>query len=128
VHSGRVVNADLDDDATQLTGIVAQDGSRALFTWARLASSADGQVGRIPFPGLDASARYGIRIRTEVGQTKRRDVAPPEWVRRALEEEIVLPGAVLATAGVPLPTLDPQQAMLFDVGPRAPPPPPPAAG
>jgi alpha-galactosidase len=115
VHSGRVVNADLDDDATQLTGIVAQDGSRALFTWARLASSADGQVGRIPFPGLDASARYGIRIRTEVGQTKRRDVAPPEWVRRALEEEIVLPGAVLATAGVPLPTLDPQQAMLFDV-------------
>ncbi|MDQ1204676.1 alpha-galactosidase [Microbacterium sp. SORGH_AS_0862] len=115
VHSGRVVNADLVDDATQLTGIIAQDGSRALFTWARLASSADGQVGRIPFPGLDAKARYGVRIRTEIGQAKRRDVTPPEWISRALEEEVVLPGAVLATAGVPLPTLDPQQAMLFDV-------------
>lgn len=57
-------------------------------------------------------ARYGIR--TEAGQAKRRDVAPPEWIARALADEVVLPGAVLATAGVPLPTLDPQQAMLFD--------------
>lgn len=115
VHSGRIVNADLADDATQLSGIVAHDGSRALFTWARLATSADGQVGRIPFPGLDAAARYAVRIRTEAGQAKRRDVAPPEWIARALACEVVLPGAVLAAAGVPLPTLDPQQAMLFDV-------------
>ena len=28
---------------------------------------------------------------------------------------IELPGAVLAVAGVPLPTLNPQQALLFDV-------------
>lgn len=115
IHTGRVVNADLADDAAMLTGIVAQNGGRALFTWARLATSPDGQSGRVRFPGLDAAALYRVRVRPELGAASRHEVADPEWMRPAVDGGIELPGAVLAVAGVPLPTLNPQQALLFDV-------------
>jgi alpha-galactosidase len=116
IHSGRIVNADLADEATTLTGIVAADGGRALFTWARLATSAAGQSGRVRFPGLDPDARYTVRIRDDVGLPSRHEVSDPAWISAALDPAgITLPGAVLAVAGVPLPTLDPQQAMLFDL-------------
>ncbi|GAB3152018.1 alpha-galactosidase [Microbacterium neimengense] len=115
VHTGRIVNADLSGDATQLTGIVAQDGSRAVYTWSRLASSSEGQSGRIALPGLDPQAHYSIRVRTELGEATRREAADPTWVIDATGDALALPGSVLAVAGVPLPTLDPQQAMLFDV-------------
>lgn len=115
VHTGRIVNADISGDATQLTGIVAQDGSRAVYTWSRLASSSEGQSGRIALPGLDPRAHYSIRVRTELGEAARREAADPTWVIDATGDALALPGSVLAVAGVPLPTLDPQQAMLFDV-------------
>ncbi|WP_314148525.1 alpha-galactosidase [uncultured Leifsonia sp.] len=116
IHTGTVVNADLADDATVLTGIVATDGGRALFTWARLATSAAGQSGRVRFPGLDTAARYAVRIREDVGEASRHQSADPSWVTGALRPDgIELPGSVLAGAGVPMPTLNPQQAMLFDL-------------
>lgn len=116
IHSGRVVNADLADESTVLTGIVAQDGGRALHTWARLTTSAAGQSGRVRFPGLDAGARYRVRIRDEFGAARRHQSADPDWISAALAPEgVTLPGSVLGIAGVPLPTLAPQQAMLFDL-------------
>ncbi|MEV5069886.1 alpha-galactosidase [Microbacterium sp. LMI12-1-1.1] len=115
IHTGDVVNADLADDATMLTGIVAAGGERALFTWTRLATSADGQSGRVRFPGLDAGSVYRVRVRSELGPASRHEVSDPDWMRLALDGGIELPGSVLGVAGVPLPTLNPQQALLFDV-------------
>ncbi|KRE23355.1 alpha-galactosidase [Agromyces sp. Soil535] len=116
LHTGDVVNADLADDDAMLTGIVAPGGERALFTWARLATSPDGQSGRVRFPGLDAGARYRVRVRTELGPVSRHEASDPAWIEEAVSDAgIELPGAVLAVAGVPLPTLNPQQALLFDV-------------
>ncbi|WP_372967308.1 alpha-galactosidase [Microbacterium sp.] len=115
LHSGRVVNADLSDQATALAGVVAQDGSQALFTWSRFATSAAGQSGRVRFPGLDAAATYRIRIREELGATSRHQGNDPDWVTAAVADAIEVPGSVLAVAGVPLPTLNPQQAMLIDL-------------
>lgn len=116
IHSGRVVNADLADETAMLSGIVAQDGSRALFTWARLATSAEGQSGRVRLPGLDPNARYVVRVRDEFGEVSRHENADPAWVTAACTPAgASLPGSVLAIAGVPLPTLNPEQAMVFDV-------------
>ena len=116
LHTGDVVNADLADDAAMLTGIVAPGGERALFTWARLTTSPDGQSGRVRFPGLDAGARYRVRVRTELGPVSRHEASDPAWIEEAVSDAgMELPGAVLAVAGVPLPTLNPQQALLFDV-------------
>jgi alpha-galactosidase len=115
LHSGRVVNADLADDATALYGTIAQDGSRALFTWARFETSAAGQSGRVRFPGLDPTARYRVAVREELGAASRHQERDPEWVVRAARRPIELSGAVLSLAGVPLPTLNPQQAMLIHI-------------
>ena len=116
IHSGRVVNGDIADEASVLTGIVAQDGGRALYTWSRLATSESGQSGRVRFPGIDPRARYVVRVRTELGDASRHESVDPAWLAAALGEAgAELPGAVLAVAGVPLPTLNPQQAMVFDV-------------
>ncbi|WP_223694112.1 alpha-galactosidase [Leifsonia poae] len=116
IHTGRVVNADLADDATVLSGIIADDDARALYTWARLTTSAPGQTGRVRFPGLAADARYSVRIRNEFGPASRHQSADPSWIAEALHPDgVTIPGSVLAVAGVPMPTLNPQQAMLFDL-------------
>jgi len=114
LHSGRVVNADLADPATSLAGVVAHDASAALFTWSRFATSAAGQSGRVRFPGLDATATYRVRIREDLGASSRHG-GDPEWVTAAVAGPVDIPGSVLVIAGVPLPTLNPQQAMLVEV-------------
>ncbi|WP_245712261.1 alpha-galactosidase [Glycomyces sambucus] len=115
IHSGRIVNADLADDAVQLTGIVAQDGAHALYTWARTATSPAGQTGRVRLPGLDPAARYRIRVRGDLGDPSRHQGRDPGWIAAAAADWIDLDGGVLAVAGVPLPTLNPQQAMIFEL-------------
>jgi alpha-galactosidase len=116
VHSGNVINADVADDGVILSGIVAPDGSRGIFTWARLASSAAGQSGRVRFPGLDPTASYRLRVRNEIGVARRHEATDPSWVESASTPDgILLHGAVLTVVGVPLPTLNPEQAMVFDI-------------
>lgn len=113
LHGGTVVRADLADDATLLHGVVSRDAAAALFCWARLATSADGQSGRVQFPGLSVNLGYRMRIRGE--QPSMHETAPPAWVTRALDGWVDIPGAILAVAGVPMPTLNPEQAMLIEV-------------
>ncbi|HEY3953827.1 MAG TPA: alpha-galactosidase [Streptosporangiaceae bacterium] len=113
LHTGTVVRADLADEAVLLHGVVSRDGEAALFCWARLATSAAGQSGRVQFPGLAADAGYRVRIRGE--QPSMHQTAPPAWVAQALAGWVGIPGAVLAVAGLPMPTLNPEQAMLIEV-------------
>jgi alpha-galactosidase len=115
LHSGRVVRADLDGEATLLHGVVAEDGAAALFCWARLTTSAEGQSGRIPLPGLTPDAAYRVRLRTELGLPSFHQTTGPAWTRRALDGWVDLPGTVLTLAGLPMPTLNPEQAMLIEV-------------
>ncbi|MCS5735281.1 alpha-galactosidase [Herbiconiux daphne] len=115
VASGRRVHADLADPETLLHGSVAADGSRALFAWVRLGTSPAGQSGRVPFPGLDESAHYRVSVRSELGAVSLHQGEGPQWFDRARAEPEVLPGAVLAVTGVPLPTLDPGQALILDL-------------
>ncbi|GLK16040.1 alpha-galactosidase [Herbiconiux flava] len=115
VATGRRVHADLPDDQTLLHGSVAADGSRALYAWARLGTSAAGQSGRVRMPGLDASASYRVTVRDELGAAALHQGEGPEWFDAARAGGVELPGTVLAVAGVPLPTLDPAQAVVLDL-------------
>ncbi|MFJ2634008.1 alpha-galactosidase [Streptomyces sp. NPDC087422] len=115
LHSGRVVRADLAGGAVLLHGVVAADGSAALYAWARIATSPEGQSGRVRLPGLDPATAYQVRVRTEIGLPSFHQTTAPPWLARALEGWLPLPGAVLATAGIPMPTLDPEHAMLIEV-------------
>lgn len=123
LHTGTVVRADLavpvgyqgqDTEPTLLHGVVGDDAAHALFCWARLATSPEGESGRVPIPGLSPDRDYRLRIRTEIGAPTWQHHAPPTWVTEALAGWITVPGAVLVGSGLPMPTLDPQQAMLIE--------------
>lgn len=94
---------------------MAYDGSAALYCWARLATSPEGQYGRVPLPGLDPEAAYRVRVRTELGLPSFHEVAEPAWFSAALDDGLSLPGSVLTLAGLPLPNLNPEQALLLEL-------------
>ncbi|BBB02072.1 putative alpha-galactosidase [Actinacidiphila reveromycinica] len=121
LHGGRTVRADLtgpDDpqrEARLLHGVVALDGSAALYCWARTATSTEAQFGRVQLPGLAAKERYDVRVRTELGLPSMHQTGGPAWLTAALEGWVRLPGAVLTRAGLPMPSLNPGQALLIEV-------------
>jgi alpha-galactosidase len=115
LHHGRVVRADLTNEATLLHGVVSRDATTALLCWARLATSTEGQSGRVQIPGLSPDMDYRVRIRGDIGQPSMHQVAPPAWVSEALRDWIILPGVILTVTGLPMPTLNPEQAMLIEV-------------
>ncbi|WNI19392.1 alpha-galactosidase [Actinacidiphila sp. ITFR-21] len=115
LHTGRTVRADLGDDAVLLHGVVARDGGSALYCWARVATSPEGQWGRVLLPGLAPDARYQVRVRTDIGLPSWHQTSGPAWLTAALDGWVALPGAVVAVAGLPMPTLNPEQALLIEV-------------
>ncbi|HEV7977961.1 alpha-galactosidase [Amycolatopsis sp.] len=115
LHSGRVVRADLDNDATVLHGVVSADATSGLYCWARLSTSVEGQSGRVRIPGLDPNFTYEVRIRKDVGLPSTHQNSGPAWTVPAVKGWVTMPGVVLAEAGIPLPTLNPEQAMLLEV-------------
>ncbi|MFJ5216735.1 alpha-galactosidase [Streptomyces sp. NPDC088354] len=115
LHGGRTVRADLPDDATLLHGVVAHDGTAAVYCWARVATSSEGQSGRVQFPGLDPAHPYEVRVRTDLGLPSFHQTSGPSWLPAAIDGWLPLPGAVLASAGLPMPQLNPEQALLIEV-------------
>ncbi|MGG7466112.1 alpha-galactosidase [Plantibacter sp. YIM 135347] len=114
IHTGRTVHADVADPSTMLHGSVSQDGGRALFSWVRLATSGMAQVGRVPFPGLDPEREYRVRVREDLGKASLHQSGGPAWFDAAREGWFTVPGFVLTTMGLPLPNLNPGQALLLE--------------
>jgi alpha-galactosidase len=114
LHSGRVVRADLPDEAGLFFHGVISNG-HGLFCLARISTSAAGQSWRVRLPGLSRGRDYRLRIRADLGLPSMRQVRAPEWVSAALAGWVRVPGAVLVDAGVAMPTLDPGQALLLEV-------------
>ncbi|MFJ8896547.1 alpha-galactosidase [Leifsonia sp. NPDC102414] len=112
LHSGDLVRGDLADQESVLTGVVSTDRSEAVFSWARLGTSAPAQSGRVRLPGLDPDRGYRIRVRDEIGRTSLHE-NPPAWLVQAAGDGFSVSGRVAGGAGLPLPTLDAQQAILI---------------
>ena len=113
LHTGVVVRADLPGDDALLHGVVAQDGSEAVLAYVRLVTGPTSTPGRVPLPGLDPLRRYRVRVRAEAGLPTSVQVSPPGWWESALGEGVVVGGALLATTGLPMPVIDPQQAVVL---------------
>lgn len=111
VHSGRVVHGDHPDPALWVTGVVAQDGSRALYEIAQVATSVQNRAGAVRLPGLDADARYRVRPLAPGDATPGPMHTSLPWWGEGLEAS----GAVLGRAGVVVPTLYPERLVLVEV-------------
>ncbi|WP_460634028.1 alpha-galactosidase [Leifsonia lichenia] len=114
LHSGDLVRGDVADQESVLTGVVSSDRSQAVYSWARLGTSAPVQSGRVRLPGLDTDRSYRILVRDEIGSASLHE-NPPAWLVQATGDGFAVSGRVLVEAGLPLPTLDAQQAILLQL-------------
>ncbi|MEU4714851.1 alpha-galactosidase [Micromonospora purpureochromogenes] len=111
LHSGRVVRVDHPDPAVQAHGVIAHDGSHAVYAVSRLTTSAAQVPGAVRLPGLDPARRYAVRPPTGLPEPAVLQLTEPGW----LPKGVTLSGAVLGTVGVQLPALHPEQALLLEV-------------
>jgi alpha-galactosidase len=115
LHSGVTVRSDWVDKGALLHGVVSPDGRHALFAWVRLETSGTLHTSRVALPGLDPSRYYRVRVREEVGEASRHEVSDPPWFAGLGRHGVVLPGSLLGNEGVPLPLLNPANALLLEL-------------
>ncbi|MCI4065083.1 alpha-galactosidase [Micromonospora sp. R77] len=111
LHAGRVVRVDHPDPAVQAHGVVAHDGSHAVYAISRLTTSAAQTPGPVRLPGLDPARRYTVRLPAGVPEPAVLQLTEPGW----LPTGVTLGGAVLGTVGLQLPALHPEQALLLEL-------------
>ncbi|WP_245834439.1 alpha-galactosidase [Streptomyces aidingensis] len=113
LHTGTAVHADHPDPSRLLHGVVAADGSDALYALVATASSADYPPGPLRLPGLDPAARYHVRPQPPGdlpdGNAHHWGARLPWWT----PEGVVLPGRALAAAGLQAPVLYPERLVLI---------------
>jgi alpha-galactosidase len=105
VAEGVSVHGDHPDPALLITGAVSQDGHEAVFVVAAVASSATQLPLPVVLPGLRRDLRYAVR---RVGAGSADDEGAP-W----LSSGLTLPGTALGVAGVRLPGLRPDTAVVL---------------
>jgi alpha-galactosidase len=109
IHTGRMVRVDHPDPASQITGVVAHDGGRAIFSWATLATSAAETPLPVRLPGLDPDRVYRVRTAMPVPEAHVIERGAPAWLADGME----LSGTALAVLGLPMPILNPEHAVLI---------------
>ena len=112
LHGGEVVHADHPDPAAALHGVVAGDRSEALYAYVQLTTSPFAVPPPARLPGLDPARSYLVEPAHPAGPPRTTQRVPPPWYAAG---GVTLPGAVLAAAGLAMPVLDPEQALLLRV-------------
>ena len=116
LHSGDSVRIDHPDPATLAHGVISPARDRAIFSVAQLAMPTYSMPGRLRIPGLLPEARYRVTvldappvITEEQGGHVMRVL--PGWISAPVEAS----GSWLAQAGLALPVLDPESALLLGI-------------
>ncbi len=110
LHTGDVVRGDHPDPATWVHGVVAADGTEALYAVVATATSVVAPPGRVRLPGLRADRSYHVRPVWPDGAAEPSRIAPPWWA-----DGITAPGSALMAAGLQMPQQKPEQACLLHV-------------
>lgn len=110
VATGRTIDVDGTDTGIDVRGMVAQDGSSAVFTITQIETSVAYPPGRIRLPGLDPSRTYQLRVLSR-GDEGHAGQSALEWT----EHPTVLTGRQLATTGIRPPVQLPQQSTVIEL-------------
>ncbi|NVM93528.1 alpha-galactosidase [Arthrobacter wenxiniae] len=114
IHTGTMVRADVPDPSLMLHGVVAGDGTRALFALAAVTTSYAEQPGRVGIPGLSPDTLYRVQLcypGPDAAGATFVQAAAPAWVAGGA----VASGRFLAEVGLPMPVLNPEHAILLEV-------------
>lgn len=110
IATGSVVRVDGTEHVVQGSGVIARDGSEALFEIAMLGRPTAWPPGVIRVPGLAPEGRY--RVKPLGPGSTRHDRSAPVWQR---DGGCVLTGRMLGEIGVQVPLLQPEQAVLVSI-------------
>ena len=110
LHSGRVVRVDAIDENAWSHGVVAQDGSRAIFAYVQLRTAKQILPNAMRFAGLEAGATYRVtQVEPAGAPGKMQKFDSATWIHG-----VEVSGAWLMSAGLRTPILQPEQAMIFE--------------
>jgi alpha-galactosidase len=112
LHAGETVRADHPDAAAYVHGVVAPDRGEALFAYVQLAGSAEELPGAARLEGLDPAGDYRVAPILLAGGPALQQSEPPGWIAAG---GVTLGGRALAAAGLQMPVLLPEQALLLHV-------------
>ena len=108
LHGGRTVRIDVEDAAVSAFVVVDPDQDEAIVSVSQIATSRGLPVGPIRIPGLDLDGTYRLeRLALDerrLGMAKQQ----PAWL-----EGVEISGRQLAVAGLPMPILNPETALLL---------------
>jgi alpha-galactosidase len=110
LHSGRVTRMDSIDGNAWVHGVVAQDGSRAIFAYVALELSQYVHPMSLVLGGLEDDALYNVKVVTPFGGYEEITRGQAGWI-----EGVTLDGRYLQTVGLSSPILKPEQAFLLEV-------------
>ena len=112
LHSGVVVRADSSDPALLLHGVVSADATSAVFAHVAVAAPRTAVPAPARFLGLDPGTLYRVHPLDLGVEPRSIQDAAPAWIA---EGGTVLSGRILATVGLPMPLLAPEQALLIEL-------------
>ncbi|MAH12014.1 MAG: alpha-galactosidase [Acidimicrobiaceae bacterium] len=108
LHGGRTVRIDVEDEAVSAFVVVAPDQGEAIVSVSQIATSRGLPIGPIRIPGLDLDGTYWLEQlaldERRLGLAKQQ----PAWL-----EGVEISGRQLAVAGLPMPILNPETALLL---------------
>lgn len=111
LHSGKLLRLDTPRHFNAM-GIVSDDQTEALFSWANLTGHRETLPGRLYPPGIDPSRNYSVQI---IWPHPVSSVSSPSIVDRADlgGAGIVVPGDALMRVGIQLPLLHPETCLIY---------------
>jgi alpha-galactosidase len=93
-------------------GVVATDAASAIFAVVAVAATRDASPPAATLPGLDPTREYRVTpLRLGAWPRTLQDAPPPWWDAGS----VMLGGRMLATVGLPMPLLAPEQALVLEV-------------
>ncbi|WP_417331354.1 alpha-galactosidase [Halomonas cupida] len=114
LHGGVSWRLDCLDDGQHAHGVVSQDGEEALYCISQLAMPRHAVPAPQPLAGLIAGQHYRLELLELPEHPERRMKQLPAWMQAQLSgEPVVASGEMLMRAGLALPVLDPEQAILI---------------
>ncbi|MGA1565891.1 MAG: alpha-galactosidase [Ilumatobacteraceae bacterium] len=111
LHTGRTRRIDHPDPSLVAQGVISVDRCKALFAVFAIASSHSHHRGALRLPGLDPGQRYRVTLVGDIDEPLGWARWQPSWVADGVEAT----GRQLERAGLRLPVLHPESALLIEV-------------
>jgi alpha-galactosidase len=111
--TGTVVHGDHTDPAVHLHGVVAPDGTEAVFAVVTRSTSVAETPGTVLLPALDADRSYVVRVVDALSADAMVEQQPAPWVTEARTTGFTASGRLLTMVGLPVPVLGPAQCLVL---------------